>query len=107
MKLDKIYYRPLGMEFHYRLGLVDIKSDNFQRNKKMNFIADGLDKEDVYMVKNRTIVESKNNLFVHIVLKPFQVADKTVEHKDVHICYDSTLGKKIYVSKVLLTGNWF
>lgn len=77
------------------------------RNKKMYILADGFNKEDVWIVKNRTIIETKNDVFIHIVLKPFQVADETVEHKDVHIFYDSTLGKKIYISKVLLTGNWF
>lgn len=107
MKLDKFYYRPSGLDFHYKIGLADLKSDNFQRNKKMYILADGFNKEDTYIVKNRTIVETKNSLFVHIILKPFRVADETVEHKDVHICYDSTIGTKIHISKVLLTGNWF
>lgn len=106
MKLDKIQYILVGAHYKDNLCLEEITSWDFQEKRLLRLYAEGFDEEDIWEVKDRMIVKTKNSCFVHIVLAPYSEDNESKDRENIHIYYNSALDAKVHLSKVILTGNW-
>lgn len=94
------------MRYKYDLCLEEIVSPDFQEKCIVHLYADHFNEEDMWEVKDRMVVKTKNSCFVHIVLAPYSADGEVKDRVNTHIYYNSAVDAKVHLSKVILTGNW-
>lgn len=100
--MEELQYNTKDSHYVYPLNAYTLLTCDFEKGEKVNIWANAINKDELWKVTNRVLVDNGCGYFIYVSLVP--VSKKSEQSNLCISCFSKD--KKIRISKEIAIGNW-